>query len=1002
MRLHRLRVQAFGPFAGVEEVDFDDLCSGGLFLLHGPTGAGKTSVLDAVCFALYGSVPGARADGVARLRSDHAPADLAPEVVCELTVGHRRFEVTRSPAWQRPKRRGAGRTTEPARTLLRERVAGEWVPRSSRNDEASQLLTDVLGMGLEQFTKVVLLPQGEFAAFLRAGAEERRPLLQRLFGTDRFAAVEAWLGEERRRLTRAVDDADAHVDRLLAQAHQAVAGLAVPGPPDEPDAVRRIQALHAVVTEHAGRCRAEHAAAAADRAALTRRHDAERSRAERANRLAAARAEAADLEAASGARTEAAAELREARRAAQVAGHLQALWHLEERRAEAARNRLSREQAAVSQDAPDAGDDEAVREHLDAVRRELARLGELAASEAEAQRLRVRAGELSTELSVADRQVRDEDGAARARHDERARLDERLRDLDGEASGLGAAQAAVRAAEATFVGAREAERLAGEVAAAADVVRDATDAAQRARDAWLDARERRLAGMAGELAAGLRDDEPCPVCGALEHPLPAPPAPRPVSEESEEEARRTCEDAERMRSRAEGQLAQLRERLAAEQATAAGRTPPEARRGLDDARGRVRRATTAASEAAATRTRLATLDAEDDDARQRRDGLAERAAVLRADEAACRARATQLEQAVARSCGEDPDLGTRTARLARLASCLDALLQARTHERSAAASADHARDAALGASGAAGFDGLASAEAAARPADRIAALERLVRGYDDRLAANRAALADPDLAAAAAAGDDPEELTRSVAALHASLVDADERLDAAARALALADSAATSLADLVEHAAADVAAATPLREQHAVVDSLARCAEGTGGDNTLRMRLSAFVLAARLEQVAEAATLRLARMSGGRYALVHSDAAERRGARSGLGLRVVDAWTGLERDTGSLSGGESFLASLALALGLADVVQAEAGGTAIETLFVDEGFGTLDDETLEEVMATLDGLREGGRAVGLVTHVAELRQRIPQRLEVVKTRSGSHLRAGSGRRAGAA
>jgi exonuclease SbcC len=189
-----------------------------------------------------------------------------------------------------------------------------------------------------------------------------------------------------------------------------------------------------------------------------------------------------------------------------------------------------------------------------------------------------------------------------------------------------------------------------------------------------------------------------------------------------------------------------------------------------------------------------------------------------------------------------------------------------------------------------------------------------------------------------------------------------------------------------------------VRRQHAVVDALARCAEGTGGDNSLRMRLSAFVLAARLEQVAEAATVRLATMSAGRYALVHSDAAERRGARSGLGLRVVDGWTGRERDTSTLSGGESFLASLALALGLADVVQAEAGGAAIETLFVDEGFGTLDEETLEEVMTTLDGLREGGRAVGLVSHVAELRQRVPARIEVVKTRSGSHLR--SARRTG--
>jgi exonuclease SbcC len=155
------------------------------------------------------------------------------------------------------------------------------------------------------------------------------------------------------------------------------------------------------------------------------------------------------------------------------------------------------------------------------------------------------------------------------------------------------------------------------------------------------------------------------------------------------------------------------------------------------------------------------------------------------------------------------------------------------------------------------------------------------------------------------------------------------------------------------------------------------------------MTLSSFVLAARLEEVAGAASVRLLKMTQGRYTLVHTDGAARGGARSGLGLLVRDAWTGRDRDTGTLSGGETFQASLALALGLADVVQAEAGGTRIEALFVDEGFGTLDEDTLDEVMDVLDGLREGGRVVGLVSHVAELRARIPAQVHVRKGRQGS-------------
>jgi exonuclease SbcC len=207
----------------------------------------------------------------------------------------------------------------------------------------------------------------------------------------------------------------------------------------------------------------------------------------------------------------------------------------------------------------------------------------------------------------------------------------------------------------------------------------------------------------------------------------------------------------------------------------------------------------------------------------------------------------------------------------------------------------------------------------------------------------------------------------------------------------LADRAVRALTSLAAELRRHSVATAPLRSRYSSLESVSRCVEGTGGDNALRMRLSSYVLAARLEQVAEAAGARLAAMSGGRYLLVHTDGPSRGGARSGLGLAVVDGWTGVQRDPASLSGGESFCTSLALALGLADVVQAESGGSVIETLLVDEGFGSLDDETLDEVMDVLDGLRSAGRSVGLVSHVSDLRDRIPVQLEVVKGRAGSRL-----------
>ena len=158
------------------------------------------------------------------------------------------------------------------------------------------------------------------------------------------------------------------------------------------------------------------------------------------------------------------------------------------------------------------------------------------------------------------------------------------------------------------------------------------------------------------------------------------------------------------------------------------------------------------------------------------------------------------------------------------------------------------------------------------------------------------------------------------------------------------------------------------------------------------MRLSTYVLAARLEQVAAAASERLSRMSGGRFTIVHTDEAPDGRRKGGLGLRVVDAWTSTERETASLSGGESFFTSLALALGVADVVSAEAGGIKIDTMFIDEGFGSLDEDTLQQVLDVIDGLRAGGRTIGIVSHVADLRDRITTQLEVIKGPNGSSLR----------
>ncbi|WP_344054356.1 SMC family ATPase, partial [Streptomyces thermoalcalitolerans] len=332
MRLHRLDITAFGPFGGSQTVDFDALSSAGLFLLHGPTGAGKTSVLDAVCYALYGSVPGARQSGQGiTLRSDHAAADTRTEVTLDFTVAGRRLEITRQPPWERPKKRGTGTTLDKARSRLREYDAatGVWKDLSRSHQEIGEEITQLLGMSREQFCQVVLLPQGDFARFLRADAESRGRLLGRLFDTRRFAEVEKHLAERRRATEARVREGDA---ALLADAHrmQQAAGGAMELPelaPGDPGLAQAVLAAAAVARSTAreqltvAHCRltvAESARADAERALEEARETARLQR-----RFAEAQERAARLAERAGAHRQAQERMERGRKAETVAPALE-------------------------------------------------------------------------------------------------------------------------------------------------------------------------------------------------------------------------------------------------------------------------------------------------------------------------------------------------------------------------------------------------------------------------------------------------------------------------------------------------------------------------------------------------------------------------------------------------------------------------------------------------------------------------------------------------------
>ncbi|MFH8666684.1 AAA family ATPase [Streptomyces anulatus] len=1053
MRLHRLSITAFGPFGATQEVDFDALSSAGLFLLHGPTGAGKTSVLDAVCFALYGAVPGARQSPGASLRSDHAPADLSTEVQLELTVGGRRLEVTRSPAQPRPKKRGDGFTVEKAQSRLRgyDPERG-WQALSKSHQEIGEELTQLIGMSRDQFCQVVLLPQGDFARFLRADAEARGKLLGRLFDTRRFAAVEERLAELRRGAEARVTAADERVLALAQRTAQAAGPVgaeaapiaARPGEPGLAEAVlewaaiarssarERLDIAHCVVSEAEGRQRAA-------RLAL----DTERERARLQQRYEETVRRVAALEERRPEHDRCQERLERARKADRVAPALD-LREEAERAHRRAGDALDRARTQLPPDLADAGPDR-LTELERRFRQELGGLESARRAEARSAAIDEERDRLERESRADDTTVRDADAWLAGWDAVHADLRERIATAQEAATRAEQLAGLLAPARRRLEAARRRDALAAEVLATRRTLAEARAAALDAHETWLGLRERRLRDIAAELAAGLVDGAPCTVCGSAEHPAPATEGDGHVDRATEEAALTAHRRAEETRARAEQALGLVRERHAAAHAEARDTDPPvtltdppvtltdppatltdppatltdppatvtdpsadvvaepaggdgeggtksDPGPSVDELRYAVDRLAAEHAEehrlAAGTHAAREALDAAEREHLGRLElrQEAERRAAARTS----RREALDREQAVLRDelavvRGESGSVAAYAERLTRRVALLAEAAEAVRAEQETGRRRKEADGRLSDAAFRAGFD---TPEAAAATL-LDAAAQRDLQHRIDAWQAEAAAVADrrAERDAREAAEQPPARPT----AAQGEFDTAEWLVREASSARAAAEERCAELARLSREAADEVRRLGPVRQEHERIARLAGLAAGTSADNERKMRLEAYVLAARLEQVAAAATARLQRMSSGRYTLVHSDA-RTGGRRAGLGLHVVDAWTGSERDTATLSGGETFFASLALALGLADVVTEEAGGVRLDTLFIDEGFGSLDDQTLDEVLDVLDSLRERDRSVGIVSHVADLRRRIPVRLEVVKERQGSSVR----------
>lgn len=1093
MILHNLEFEAFMAYPKRQEINFDTLNNAGVFLLNGPTGAGKTTILDAICYALYGETSSDRES--AKLHSTYAAhSGTKPRVLLDVTLHGKRLRIDRTPAYNKPITRGARKgqmREESAKATLAELAPGAdpsdekaWTPISSSVAEVNRTIAERTHLTKEQFLKVVLLPQGQFAQFLKSKPKERKELLKKMFPVEHYEQLfDALLEESKKAQQDVAQDENtqrgylerARVEMLALQALLDVADPEAEGTDTEGSAVEGFveageepenltaesvtaETLDAWVAGGVERARETSAREKQEQQRLTNEADRNtRLLAERAQlqtdwreyeQLCERRTRLTERVDEHKAQRE---ELAQARAAAPL--HAQYAQVQAESQALAAREQ---EHSACASALEENGrallaalrDEETSADVTFPEETTFAALPDLEPAEQET-RLEALLDTLRA-LQKKDAQLTDEEAAvaallkqANALEQDKARAEKTLSDLTAQAEQLAEELAGYSTAdeERTFAAhllteaqqkqdaaqqmQQKLDTASAAVAEAEKQNKRTATAEQKAQEKWqasaqqaLAATEEfknlqvlRLAQASSLLARELKDGEPCAVCGSVEHPAPAQIAEgEQLVERADLDAAKEREDKAHQQARTH-ELAKDRATKAhqeASEALAAARTQYEtlAAQGecdveqtaaqLQQAQTRLTQAQSRVTardgvQAKAERVRVEQQKAQE--ALRTIEGAAVEAQTRHRD-ASARCEATAADLAPARAAvgfaqRVEAVEGYRAAHQ-RLARAVLLLGQARERHAQAAAQAQRLLDESA-------FESAELVHAAVRTPERVDALEQAIAAYElehARLLEGFGREAIVAVAARVAAGEQaPDDLQ--------GVREQVEQLRAAVHRLTLREgereSVLRSLQALRGEYAAFRAKTAQRYDRAQMLANLAAAARGdTLGGYEHQVDLVSYVLGAEFERILHSASLHLDRMSEGRYGMVFSDH-RAKGSRSGggLNLEITDTWTGEPREASSLSGGESFLASLSLALGLAEVVQANNGGIELDTLFIDEGFGTLDAETLDMVMGTIESLRDSGRTIGLISHVEEMKNRIPAQIVVEKGQNGSSVRVNS-------
>lgn len=993
MRVERLTITGFGPFRGTQVIDFATF-NNDLFLITGKTGAGKSSILDAICFAFYGDIPRYEKTDSA-LRSDYCEPDDPTEVQLEFSLAEERYRIVRSPEYRRPAKRGGGTTSQNPKASLERFDGQKYTAVTAALRETNLEISGILKLSKAQFLQVILLAQGRFQDFLKANSEDRLSVLRSLFETTRFERLEKKLDDRRKELESGIVTARAVATRHRADAVAIISASARANAsasatastnssedaPEQPDAnwyAKQLVYLTVINEEASTAAENAEGARAAANTELDGLREIERRQKERADTKATFERLALRADSVVADRTAIDADSRGAPVIPQLAAHSDTSTAVD---ASAADLAAAGSDIALGTPPPaDAAGARVLEQETDTM------LGSLASALAQ----ELVSPILEAELAVAERQVVEANEAFTAigaRVGELpgliAAANDELQKLSAAAALEPASRAVVEQTEYALAAAERFVETRGRLLVQKEVMLAASTHDVEASRQHSELLHRQLVGYASVLATSLVDGDACPVCGATAHPDPAEPDESTVTQESVDSARAATDVRRAELDTATMRTSTIETELAVDKASSGGRSVSELAAATLDARSALTSAVDSVAGAELKRQVLDALNVEFATAASesaRLDGVVAAAHAVR-DPLAISVRDLAVRLADARA-----DFDSVAARAESLRTHRTALSQFRfasellAHARLAEKKAAELVAALLAECGFASRREVESTHLA--DADRLAISGRIRQHQTDLDAAQGI------LAKLAEVPTEPVELDVAVEAFTAASALRDSTRDAQVAA----ETGRSDFAALVHAVASHEATSALLLQEYELVRQLAAAVAGKA-PNTKSMKLETYVLAAQLEDIVAAANQHLSVMTSGRYVLQHDDRAEYRNMRGGLGLEILDQYSGRVRPTHSLSGGETFLASLALALGLAEVVSSRSGAVKLDTLFIDEGFGSLDADTLELAMTTLDSLRAGGRTIGIISHVEAMKEQVHAQLRVeVGERGDSRVR----------